>query len=273
MKQPNNRRNLDVAIHRVTEDEEGFVQYRTTMANVIVGQMLPNGVIKGGASLKVRLGVSATRFTTDLDTARAEGLNSFINQLGEELTEGWEGFTGRVLPRNPAHPEGVPPSYVMQPFDIKLEYFGKPWCTVPLEVGHNEIGDADEAEWHIAPDVVRMFTDLGFPEPSPLPLMPLHHQVAQKLHGLSEEGSGRPHDLIDLQLVVANATIDLPKTLDVCKRLFAYRNKQSWPCTIAVGDGWSELYDEARIGLDVIDNIEDAAKWANELIGKIAAAD
>lgn len=35
----------------------------------------------------------------------------------------------------------------MQPYDVKLDYLGKPWCTVPLEVGHNEIGDADAADW------------------------------------------------------------------------------------------------------------------------------
>ena len=111
MKRPNTRRNLDMAIHRITEGEEGFVQCRTTMANAVVGQMLPNGVVKGGASLKIRYGLSATRFTTDLDTARAEDLDSFTNRLGERLAEGWEGFTGRVLPRNPAHPDGVSPPY------------------------------------------------------------------------------------------------------------------------------------------------------------------
>ena len=269
MKKPNNRRNLDIAIHRVSESEEGFVQYRTTMANTVVGQMLPSGVLKGGASLKIRYGATATRFTTDLDTARAEDLDSFINRLGEELAEGWEGFTGRVLPRNPAHPDGVPPAYVMQPFDIKLEYFGRPWCTVALEVGYNEIGDADEAEWYIAPDIIKMFTDLGFPEPSPLPLMPLHYQIAQKLHGLSEEGSERPHDLVDLQLMMKDESLNIQIIDDTCKRLFAYRKLQKWPCTITKNERWGQLYDEARAGLDVVENIDDAIQWANDFVNHI----
>ena len=29
---------------------------------------------------------------------------------------------------------------------VRLSYLGKPWCTVPLEVGHNEIGDAHDAD-------------------------------------------------------------------------------------------------------------------------------
>lgn len=118
MKRPNNRRNLDIAMHRVTESDEAFVRYRTTMANTIVAQMLPSGVVKGGASLKIRYGFAATRFTTDLDTARSDDLDAFIAQLETSLAKGWEGFTGRVAPREPAHPEGVPPAYVMQPFDI-----------------------------------------------------------------------------------------------------------------------------------------------------------
>ena len=179
MKRPNNRRNLDIAMHRVTESDEAFVRYRTTMANTIVAQMLPSGVVKGGASLKVRYGFAATRFTTDLDTARSDDLDAFIAQLETSLAKGWEGFTGRVAPREPAHPEGVPPAYVMQPFDIKLDYSGRAWCTVPLEVGHNEIGDADEVDWFISPDIMDMFTALGFPRPKPLPLMKLHYQIAQ----------------------------------------------------------------------------------------------
>ena len=38
---------------------------------------------------------------------------------------------------------GIPFDYVMQPCDVKLKYLGIPWFTVQLEVGHNEIGDAD----------------------------------------------------------------------------------------------------------------------------------
>lgn len=33
--------------------------------------MLPDGSVKGGSAIKMRLGDGATRFTTDLDIARA----------------------------------------------------------------------------------------------------------------------------------------------------------------------------------------------------------
>lgn len=46
----------------------------------------------------------------------------------------------------------------MRPFAVKLSYNGKPWLTVELEVGHDEIGDADEPDWGISPDIVDFFT-------------------------------------------------------------------------------------------------------------------
>ena len=49
-----------MAIRRAFGDDR-FVQMRTLIANTIVAHMLPDGVIKGGSGLKMRLGVSAGR--------------------------------------------------------------------------------------------------------------------------------------------------------------------------------------------------------------------
>ena len=57
--------------------------------------------------------------------------------------------------------------------------------------------------------------------------MRLEHQIAQKLHGVSEPNSIRAHDLIDLQLIVDNSLIDYKKVKDICIRLFNYRKMQS----------------------------------------------
>lgn len=272
MKRPNNRRNLDMAIRRVTDSEKEFVRYRTTMANAVVGQMLPGGVVKGGAALKLRYGNASTRFTTDFDAARVKGVDAFVDDLDEKLAEGWEGFTGRVVPRKPPSPDGIPMAYVMQPYDIKMAYLSRAWCTVPLEVGHNEIGDADEPEWAISPEIVAMFTQLGFPEPGPVPLMPLCHQVAQKLHALSGSGSDRAHDLVDLQLMMQNSQFDLVKIRETCERLFSYRQAHEWPCAIKRGPNWAGLYHDAAEGLPVIQDVDEAVEWGNALVERIAAS-
>lgn len=129
---------------------ERFVQARTVIANVVVAQMLPGCSIKGGSAIKLRFGGASTRFTTDLDIARIADLDTFRADLEASLRVGWGGFTGTLVVKEPATPRGVPSPYVMHPFDVKLAYRGSAWCTVPLEVGHNEIGDAENP-------------DMGFP--------------------------------------------------------------------------------------------------------------
>lgn len=267
---PNSMRHLDDAIRRACGGSPGdYVRMRTLMANTIVAQMLPDGVVKGGSAIKMRFGDAATRFTTDLDTATPSDPTVYVERLSAALSEGWEGFTGRVVPREPASPKDVPSEYVMRPFDVKLSYNGKPWCTVPLEVGHNEIGDADEADWLRLTDVERIFEQLGFLVPGEVPLMSLPHQVAQKLHALTGEGE-RLRDLVDLQLIVANAGLDLYATRHVCERLFAYRKRQAWPPTVKKHLAWDEFYVELSRGLPVENDIDSAVSWANGLITAIA---
>ena len=53
---PNSRRNLDIAIERVFGKDKNVLQIRTVIANTIVGQLLPKGVVKGGSALKLRYG-------------------------------------------------------------------------------------------------------------------------------------------------------------------------------------------------------------------------
>jgi len=89
-----------------------------TVANTVVGQMLPSGVMKGGAAISMRVGEAASRFTTDLDAARHTDLtlDDYLNELARRLDAGWGGFTGTLEQLPPAEPEGVAEQYVMQPF-------------------------------------------------------------------------------------------------------------------------------------------------------------
>ena len=273
MKAPSSRRNLDAALQRIASgNREGYLRIRAVVSNTVVSQMLPDGAVKGGSGLKLRLGDRCTRFTTDLDIARAATMDAFAKELDSALSAGWGGFTGRLVEKEPAHPKGVPTHYVMQPYEVKLSYNGKAWCTVTLEVGHNEIGDADDPDWGIAQDVVELFERLGLPCPAPVPLMPMPHQIAQKLHALTESGSHRAHDLIDLQLIEGDTQVDLIKTRNVCARLFAYRKAQQWPPRIICGDDWATAYDAQRADLPVLPSVEAAVNWANELIVRIDSA-
>ncbi len=275
MKRPNTCANLVKAINQIAVGRDP-VRLSREMANVIVGQMLPDGVVKGGSSLLFRYGERRARYTRDVDTARVTELADYVNRLEAALALGWNGFTGRLVPVAPPEPEGVPRSYVMIPYDVKLSYLKRPWQTVRVEVGHNEVGDADEFEESLPPGVAADFEALSFPAPKPLPLMKIPHQVAQKLHAVSESGSERAHDLIDLQLIAAHETLNLADVRSKCVRLFDYRRKQAWPPRIMKGLEWNTAYAAARATIadasHVLATVDEAVAWANDLIGAIDGA-
>lgn len=267
---PNSKTNLDKAILRFAGEIRRANELRMLMANAIVAQMIGDGVIKGGSGIRFRYGDVKTRATMDLDTAWRTGLDTFLEDLRTRLTEGWNGFSGEVRVLRPASPKGIPFEYVMQPCDVKLSYRSRPWFTVRLEVGHNEIGDADESEMISVPDVLAdLFSYLGIPKPAALPMMKLEYQVAQKLHGATAPGSKRAHDLIDLQLIMANGDVDVGKVHDLCRKLFKYRRGHQWPPKAVKGDEWENIYAAQSREINVLPNVDEAVAWTNALIERI----
>lgn len=273
VKRPNTRTNLDKAIQRLYGQTIDFVNIRSLMANVIVGQFMPDAVAKGGSALKLRFGDIATRVTTDFDISYKDSLEQVVSTLSVGLKEGWNGFDGEVVAQKPMHPKGVKAEYVMKPYSVKLRYNKAPWCTVQLEIAFNEIGDADMADFDMSDEIPKVFESLGFPTPNPVPLMPLEYQIAQKLHGATEDGSERAHDLIDLQIVAARGLPDLRRLNAVCRRLFAYRHKQAWPPTVVKNGVWDKIYKEELGSLPLLPTVDEAIVWANGLIADIDAAD
>jgi len=267
---PNSKANLDKAILRFAGNPLRGNEVRNLMANAIVAQMIGEGVVKGGTGLKFRYGEAMSRVTMDLDTAWRTGLDDFLKGLRTRLAAGWNGFSGEVKILRQASPKGIPFDYVMQPCDVKLNYLGRPWYTVQLEVGHNEIGDADVFDEVQVPQVlVDLFEFIALPCPSPIRAMRLEFQVAQKIHGASAPGSKRAHDLIDLQLIVNKAKIDLEMTAGLCLQLFKYRKVHDWPPRIEKGADWDKAYDEQKSGLPVLSTVDEAIGWVNELIETI----
>ena len=273
-KAPNSKSNLERAISRYAENDSVRAnELAVALANAIVSQMIDAGVVKGGTSLKLRYGEKATRVTKDLDTAWSVDLDSFLKDSGAKLKEGWNGFTGEVTVLKQATPKGIPFDYVMQPCAVHLNYLGTPWRVVDMEIGHNEIGDADAFDIIPVPEEIALLAEhLCFPALGDVRVMKLEYQVAQKLHGASERGSKRAHDLIDLQLITSQNTIDLAKTAAICRQLFKYRRKQPWPATITKNENWDVVYAEQKGSLSVLPTVDEAIAWANDLIRRIDAA-
>jgi len=267
---PKTVRSLDQRIRNLAGDADLALRRRTSMALVVVSQMLPEGAIKGGSAMALRYGRN-TRFTQDVDAARVRSLDLFQSDFEEFLVVGWEGFSGRLIKRTAPKPPAAPAAYVMQPFEVKLDYQGRSWCTVKVELGHNELGDADEPEYQLAAELVDLFTGVGLEAPQPVPVLRAEHQIAQKLHALSAEGSERARDLVDLQLLEQRENLDLAAVAATCARLFRYRQQQAWPPTVQAGADWDTLYLEAAESLSVLPTVQGAVTWVNEFIERIAA--
>ena len=268
---PHNVASLERALRRISGSDASAVRMRTTIANVVAGQFLEGAVMRGGGALKLRYGDGTTRFTMDFDACRSVPEDEFVTAYSRKMTEGWAGFSGRLVMLSKAHPRNVPQEYVMRPFEVKLTYRGHPWCTVDLEVTYNEIGDADEADMSTFPDdILSLFRELGFPEPCPVPLMRIPYQIAQKLHGVTDTRSPRVQDLIDLQLMADRENIDYRETNAICRRLFANRRLQSWPASVEPSTQWPSAYEAQRRGLPSLRSLDEAVKWVNEFILAIA---
>lgn len=266
---PVNLTALSQRIRNLAGAGQAEFRLRRAVANVVVGQMLPAGAVKGGAAIKIRLGDAGSRFTADLDVARSGNLAVFVEELQQGLRAGWAGFTGRVVEVTPAAPVGIPPAYVMRPYQVKLDYRGRSWLTVPLEVGHDEIGDTESPDLAIAEDLLETFAQLSLPEPGPIAVLPIDHQIAQKLHACSAPDSQRAHDLVDLQLLATG--LDRRAVGLVVRRLFRSRGAHPWPPVVMAHADWPALYVEAAEGLDVIGDVDGAVRWVNELIAEIDA--
>ncbi|MBP6996613.1 MAG: hypothetical protein KBB39_10795 [Phycicoccus sp.] len=85
---PNSVRSLEQRIRNLEDSEELALRRRVGMALVVVGQMLPEGAIKGGSAMALRYG-RGTRFTQDLDAARVQPLARFRSDFEDSLSAGW----------------------------------------------------------------------------------------------------------------------------------------------------------------------------------------
>lgn len=275
---PSNRASLEQRLRNICRAlGVNELRTRTSLAHTVVAQMLPAGAVKGGAAIKLRVGDSASRLTTDLDAAHSPDhtIDSYAAELSLRLAEGWHGFTGRLVEREPADPPDVPTEYVMQPFDVKLSYASQSYLTVQLELSHDEVGSTKDPRLALDAGIADLVERLGFPTPAPVPVLAAEHQIAQKLHACTTPdrngGNQRAHDLVDLQILVTADPPDLRELAATGRRLFAARRVAPWPPTVRAWPGWEQLYADAADGLDVLP-LAGAVDWLSNLVANAERA-
>lgn len=271
--------NLDSLLRRMqnlaVEMNKPFGVVERTVANVVVSQMLPAGVVKGGTAMRIRAGLGA-RFSTDIDAVRSKGvgIDEYVDEFRTNLEAGWRDFHGRLEVLQPASPSDVPGEYVMQPFRIRLSYRDRGWLNLMFELGHDEIGATISPEMCMSDEKSEIFAILGLTKPSPVPLLAAEHQIAQKLHACTAlaprlQTNERAHDLVDLQILIMTTSVDYSSAGFACARLFRARRQHAWPPTVILMPDWETSYGAAAEGLAVLPDVEAAISWANDLIRRL----
>jgi hypothetical protein len=229
----------------------------------------PLFVIKGGVAMELRLGLRS-RATKDLDAIFRATFSEWLDRLDQALAEPVADFTlSRTEPEQIKHTR-------TQRLEILLDYRGRRWARVQLEVAPAEAADYLVIDY-VPPIDISQF---GLPGPERVPIAGISYMVAQKLHSCTEilpDGieNDRFRDLIDLLLCRALLEAEeLPGVRATCVATFAERGKHTWHPEVTVFPSWPEGYralaDEE--GFEPAD-VEQAAEEVRQFIQEIDDAE
>ncbi|UOD82270.1 nucleotidyl transferase AbiEii/AbiGii toxin family protein [Paenarthrobacter ureafaciens] len=268
---------------------------RRMLCTLIVSQMLPEAVaVKGGMGIKLRMGETGTRATSDLDVSSGQRGVDFEESFREQLAQGWGevppskgalrkdpgapnrvAFTAALKPQELHDPGLSRPQYVMHPYRVTLSFLGREWAAIDVEVSDPEIEPHAHARLDVDGELIELSSRFGFGELRPVQVIDLEHQIAQKIHSLTDPDYARAHDLVDLQLLWS-ANPDLSTVRRHCVRTFAFRRAQKWPpIPLRTMTGWNIAYGEAREETEingtssVLQGMESARQWLEQAIAAI----
>ncbi|MDM3902972.1 nucleotidyl transferase AbiEii/AbiGii toxin family protein [Mycobacteroides abscessus] len=232
-------------------------------------------LVKGGSSMELRRGIPDSRTSKDFDTVARRDIEEVHEQLAEAGETGWQGFTAIFTMPEEIDVPGMP----VKPrrFTAKLNYRGKPFASVPIEVSTVEAGNADQFDT-LTSDALGL---VGVPAAVAVPCMTVPWQIAQKLHAVTAvleppKVNDRAHDLVDLQLLEGLLPdTDLSATRSACIAVFEARAQQPWPPEVVALPHWPPIYSGAMEGLGHLElaaTLEDAAEVVRRFIRRIDAA-
>lgn len=222
-------------------------------------------LLKGGSYLQHRLN-APSRSTKDIDGLVRGDIDEFLQVLDGVLTKPWGPFELRRGSIETIHV----PTRILQPrrFDIFLELRGVTWRRLQFEISADEAGIGEEYEL-IRPLPLGAF---GLEEPDMLAGITLRHQIAQKLHAVSDPHdppasvNDRARDLVDLillQQLAADTGQPMNREIATSARaVFQARDQDAailglqprrWPPTVISHPHWSGSYVRSanEVGIDL----------------------
>jgi len=222
--------------------------------------------VKGGVAMELRLPKRA-RATRDVDLSVHAVDVDLVEVVEAALASGWGDFTLRR--------SGEP--HVMLNGTVRLrvavQYRGSAWATLQVDVSHTDLEDVGSED--AAPLSLQPF---GLQGPPAVPCLPVTHQIAQKLHAVTEPTTlevrqERVRHLVDLLLIRELAT-DLSALRTACRRVFAARATHSWPPSVVMVRGWEPEFARlaVEVGLEAKD-LEGAIRQLDAFIQQVEAAE
>jgi hypothetical protein len=223
-------------------------------------------VVKGGVALELRLRMRA-RATKDFDAVFRDEFGELADVLDRAFAEPYGDF--RFERRGETRDLGGKATRL----EVRVEYRGKAWATVQLEVSVAK-GHVVESERVRATDL----SELGLDGPESIPCLSARFQIAQKIHAVTTpawEGrqNTRYRDLVDLWLLRELGT-ELSELRSACEEVFLVRAMHSWPPEVPVPAEWVEPFSRLarEIGMPIQD-VNEAAAGLREWIGEIATSE
>jgi Nucleotidyl transferase AbiEii toxin, Type IV TA system len=230
----------------------GFAVICETLSEAVARGIIPVFFVKGGVAIELRLGLLA-RATRDLDIGLCAPPNELLSAFDSALDVGFGDF--RMRRRGEAR-ELDSGTLVLE---VSLEYVGRPWGTVEVDLAPATPYSETDAVSPIA------LSELGLAPPRSVPCLAIPAQIAQKIHALTEpEPRGRPNprarDVLDV-LLLQRVEIDHAAVRAACEGIFAERATHAWPIySFDFPPAWrgtlTELAREVRYNTDDVSVIE-----------------
>lgn len=245
------------------------VSVLAAMLDGLGAQGEPRLAFKGGAALELRFG-ARTRASRDVDAVVSVTLDDAFAAIADRLGAGWEGFTGHLTERVAITRAGISPA--PERCQVKLSYRGKPFYSIPFELGQAEAGSFALVE------TLQSQIDLDPVQLGPtgeVTVLNVHYQIAQKLHACTEipdEGENpRVHDLYDILLIAGLAEADgLHHTRAACEDTFAHRNKHAFPPVLPEWPSWPAVWAALDVPDDARYPYGEARAGVEDLVRRIA---
>jgi Nucleotidyl transferase AbiEii toxin, Type IV TA system len=223
----------------------------------------PRFLIKGGASMELRLGLRA-RTTKDVDIVFRGKRDEMLDVLEGGLAQPYGSFSFRRKgPVEEIRDTGN------RRLAVQVGFAGRDWQTLQVEVARPEA-----VETELVPVAISI-ADFKLDGPERVACLSLRYQVAQKIHAVTEQPRDRANlrywDLIDLILLRELLGEDLAAVRDACIETFAVRDTHRWPPKLVIPDDWREPYARTAgdVDADLPEDVNEAAEAVRAFIAAI----